>query len=45
MIISLMQELPLLETLDLSGNELDGDAMSAICFAAPSKLKIFFDPV
>jgi hypothetical protein len=43
MIISLMQQLPLLETLDLSGNELDGEAMAAICFAAPCKLKIVFD--
>ncbi len=43
MIISLMQQLPLLDTLDLSGNELDGETMSPICFVAPSKLKIVFD--
>ena len=43
MVMRLTQELPLLETLDLSSNDLDGEAMAAICFAAPSKLKIVFD--
>jgi len=43
MVMRLTQDLPLLETLDLSSNDLDGEAMAAICFAAPSKLKIVFD--
>jgi hypothetical protein len=43
MVMRLTQELPLLETLDLSGNDLDGAAMVPMCFATPSKLNIVFD--